>query len=59
MRRLLSTAIRQFLGGGAHGKPKRPFRLRDGSFTGKGPAPGVREGDWQQIRSMAYEGRGG
>ena len=36
-----------------------PFRLRDGSFKGKGLQPGIREGDWEQIRSLIYEGHGG
>lgn len=37
----------------------RPFRLRDGSFKGDGLQPGIREGDWEQIRSLLYEGHGG
>jgi hypothetical protein len=34
------------------------FRLRQASFGGKGLQPGIREGDWDTIRPMAYEGRG-
>lgn len=34
------------------------FTLRDESFGGNGVQPGVREGDWSEIRRMIYEGRG-
>ena len=34
------------------------FRLRRATFRGKGLRPEVREGSWQQIRDMIYEGRG-
>lgn len=35
------------------------FRLRRASFKGKGLQPAVREANWERIREMAYEGRGG
>ncbi len=42
---------------------KRPgrarFRLRDASFGSGGLAPGVDETDWDKIRELTYEGRGG
>ena len=40
---------------------KRPddFRLRRASFKGKGLQPQVQGADWERIRDMAYEGRGG
>ncbi len=38
---------------------KGRFRLRDGSFKGKGLQPGVDLSNWEQIRSLIYEGRGG
>jgi hypothetical protein len=36
-----------------------PFRLRDGSFKGKGLHPDIKEGDWEEIRRRLYEGHGG
>lgn len=35
------------------------FRLRAVSFRGEGLVPGLSEGDWDEIRGRAYEGRGG
>ena len=40
-------------------KRKPVFRLREASFRGKGIQPEVDEGDWDTIRRMTYEGRGG
>ena len=56
MRELLGAALRQFLSPQTRA---RKFKLRDASFRGTGTAPGIREGDWEQIRDIAYEGRGG
>ena len=39
-------------------KPGR-FRLRDASFGEGGLADGLDETDWERIRDLAYEGRGG
>ena len=36
-------------------KPKAPFKLRDGSFGGKGMR---REMTWEEIRDEIYKGRG-
>src|SRR5262245_9530014 len=36
-----------------------PFRLRACSFGGHGLRPELRDASWDQIRSLAYEGRGG
>ena len=36
-----------------------PFQLRDASFKGKGLQPGVDMHDWDAIRRLMYEGRGG
>jgi hypothetical protein len=42
-----------------HGRKTR-FRLRDGSFRkGKGLQPHVREGAWESVRELIYEGHGG
>lgn len=57
MRELFDAALRQFL---APGRPRNgKFKLRDGSFRGPGSAPGILEGDWEKIREIIYEGRGG
>ena len=38
---------------------RQPFRLRDASFGKDGLAEGLTESDWDRIRDLAYEGRGG
>jgi hypothetical protein len=38
---------------------KKPFKLRDASFKGKGLRPELRDASWEQIRALIYEGRGG
>jgi len=35
------------------------FRLRKATFKGNGLQSGVDGADWERIRSLAYEGRGG
>ena len=35
------------------------FRLEHASFRGKGLQPGVQAARWEQVRDLAYEGRGG
>ena len=57
LRRLIEAALRAFLT--ERKRPRGRFKLKDGSAPGRGPAPGVREGDWSHIRELAYEGRGG
>jgi len=36
-----------------------PFELRDASVDGRGLRPDVREGGWDRIVELSYEGRGG
>lgn len=55
VRALIEQGLRQVLKASRSGGP---FRLRDGSVNGKGLQPGIREGDWEQIRGLIYEGRG-
>ncbi|MGQ0651982.1 MAG: type II toxin-antitoxin system VapB family antitoxin [Betaproteobacteria bacterium] len=43
----------------AERKAAAPFRLRKASFKGGGLQPGVRDATWEQLRELAYEGRGG
>jgi hypothetical protein len=35
------------------------FKLRNASVAGKGLQPGIEAADWNRIRELAYEGRGG
>lgn len=37
----------------------KPFKARKHSVKGNGLVPGLQEGDWETIRSLIYEGRGG
>jgi CRISPR/Cas system-associated protein Csm6 len=39
-------------------KKGKPFRLRDGSYKGKGLQGDVTEGSWEKIRELIYEGQG-
>jgi hypothetical protein len=55
VRALLEEGLRHVL------KARRssgPFRLRDASVSGNGLQPGIREGDWEEIRRLIYEGHG-
>jgi hypothetical protein len=38
---------------------RAPFRLRDASYGGGGLIDGLDETDWDRIRDLAYDGRGG
>jgi hypothetical protein len=42
-----------------HRKEPSRFALRDASFGHGGLAEGIVETDWEKIRELAYEGRGG
>jgi hypothetical protein len=55
VRALIEEGLRRLL---AERRTRRNFRLRKASFKGTGLQPGMREGDWEQIRAMIYEGRG-
>lgn len=56
VRALIEEALRRLL---QDRKARRGFRLRKASFRGQGLQPGMREGDWEQLRELIYEGRGG
>jgi len=53
LRDLVEEALRRML---AEDSAKRePFRYRRHVVHGKGLQPGIREGDWEQIRNLIYE----
>ena len=37
---------------------KPTFRLRKASYRGRGLRPELRDATWEQIRDLAYKGRG-
>jgi hypothetical protein len=55
VRALIEEGLRRIL---AERSQRRPFRLRAVTFRGNGLAPGVREGDWDQLRDLVYDGHG-
>ena len=56
VRALIEQGLRQIITA-----KKRPgvFRLRKATFKGQGLQPVASTATWEQIRDMAYEGRGG
>ena len=42
----------------AEARQNPPFKLRRGSFKGKGLSPGLRNGSWEAVLGRAYAGRG-
>jgi hypothetical protein len=55
LRALIEEGLRRVL---ERRQRRGEFRLRRASFRGNGLQPGVREGDWEQMRDLVYEGRG-
>lgn len=55
LRALIEEGLRRVLERRQRGSP---FRLRRASFRGNGLQPEVREGRWERIRDLVYEGRG-
>lgn len=55
-RAIVAEALRSFLG---QAQVKPAFKLGDGSFKGDGLVEGLSETDWERIRDLAYQGRGG
>jgi hypothetical protein len=62
MRELTIEGLEALLDRHQSRRPK-PFRLRDGSFGPMGSKTGLVDGldetDWDRLRDLAYEGRGG
>lgn len=58
LKAIFDSALRQYLVQ-AHVPPERPFKLRKRPIKGRGLQPGLDWHDWDRIRALAYEGRGG
>lgn len=56
LRDLFEEALRAML---EKYQQQRSFKLRDGSFKGDGLRPGVDLENWNAVRELIYEGRGG
>ncbi len=54
---LLESALRAFLT--SQQQKQDQYRFRSHTFKGKGIQEGICEGDWQHIRALIYQGRGG
>jgi hypothetical protein len=55
LRALVEEGLRKVL---AERRARPEFRLRKVSFAGRGLRPEVRDGGWEAMRDLAYEGRG-
>ena len=56
LRALVEQGLRRVL---EESKGAKAFKLRDGSFKGKGLQPEFANSGWDEIRRAIYEGRGG
>ena len=56
LRALVEQGLRKIM---AERKAARRFRLRKVTFKGRGLLSELRDADWDKIRDLAYEGRGG
>jgi hypothetical protein len=57
LRSILLEGLRRVLE--KEGQKKPPYELPDESFGQGGPVEGLAPTDWERIRAIAYEGRGG
>jgi Arc/MetJ family transcription regulator len=55
IRALIEQALRRLV---QDRTTRSAFHLRAASFRGAGLQAGIREGSWEQIRGLIYEGRG-
>jgi Bacterial antitoxin of type II TA system, VapB len=58
LRTVLEAALRQFLDEAQY-RPQKAFKLRKCPIQGRGLQPGLDWHDWDTIRTLIYEGRGG
>ena len=56
LRTLIEQGLRHVL---SQRKQHRRFRLRKATFKGRGLSATARGAGWEQLRGLAYEGRGG
>jgi hypothetical protein len=56
LRELVEQGLRKVV---AERKARRRFKLLTVTFKGEGLVPELRGADWDRIRDLAYEGRGG
>jgi hypothetical protein len=56
LREVLETALRREIAEAA--RARKPFRLKRATFRGEGLQPGVDLSNWDQVRSIVYDGRG-
>ena len=56
LRALVEAGLRQAVAERA--KRAAPFRLRRASYRGRGLRPELKGRSWEQLRELAYEGRG-
>jgi hypothetical protein len=56
LRALIEAGLRHVLA--TEREPRTRYTLPDARVNGQGVQPGIREGDWEQIRTIIYEGRG-
>ena len=56
VRALVERGLRQVV---EERRPQGAFRLRRASFKGRGLRRELGDRDWQRVRELAYEGRGG
>ena len=57
LRALVEDGLRRVLADDPPSRRAKPFRMV--TFRGRGTQPGVEEGDWEALRALLYEGRGG
>jgi hypothetical protein len=55
LRALVEQGLRQVI---ANKKRRHPFRLRKASFNGHGLREELGDAGWEQLRDVAYRGRG-
>jgi hypothetical protein len=55
LRDIVEQGLRRIV---AESRERKPFKLRDASFGGRGLRPELQGASWDQIRDLIYEGHG-